>query len=148
MSTPMGPHKPISPEKFKKRVINWHHLMKNTDFQILDYKKAMSRAKQRDVIYCDPPYTHSQGILYGAQDFNINDLWLAIDKAKNRGVKVLLSINGKRNSNKKDISVIPPDGLFKRIVNIDVGISMVDRLQNSGNHMKNSKVTDQLMLTF
>lgn len=148
MSTPVGPHKPISPEKFKKRVENWHHLIENTDFQVLDYKKAMNRAEQGDVIYCDPPYTHSQSILYGAQDFNINDLWSSITKAKNKGVKVLLSINGKRNSNKKDISVIPPDGLFERVINIDVGISMVDRLQNSGNHMKNSKVTDQLMLTF
>lgn len=148
MSTPVGPHKPISPEKFKQRVNIWHQLIKETEFEALDYKQAMARAKKGDVIYCDPPYTHSQNILYGAQDFNINELWDCIAKAKKRGVKVLVSINGKRKSGSEDISVTPPANLFERILNIDTGISMVNRLQNSGKHMKKSRVTDQLMLTY
>lgn len=148
MSTPVGPHNPISSETFKKRVENWHLLIEDTNFEVLDYQKAMERATKGDIIYCDPPYTHSQSILYGAQNFNISDLWISIANAKKRGAKVLLSINGKRNSNQKDISITPPNGLFKRIVDIDVGISMVDRLQNAGKHMQNSKVTDKLMLTF
>ena len=148
MSTPVGPHTPISPQSFAKRVDIWHELIAKTDFDLLDFKAAINRAGKGDVVYCDPPYTHSQGILYGAQDFDINELWESIRRAKDRGAKVLLSINGKRNSNTKDISVTPPQGLFERIEDVDVGISMVDRLQNGGKHMKKSRVTDQLMLTY
>ncbi len=148
LSTPVGPHKPISPAAFRKRVDTWHDLLKEVTVEQLDYKDAIRRAKEGDVVYCDPPYTHSQGILYGAQDFAINDLWQSISEAKDRGAKILLSINGKRNSNTTDISVNPPDGLFERIEDVDVGISMVDRLQNRGKHMKKSRVTDQLMMTF
>lgn len=148
MSTPVGPHKPISPTSFEQRVSVWHDLIKNTKFENLDYKEAIKRAGKDDLIYCDPPYTHSQGILYGAQEFDINDLWHEIALAKKRGAKVALSINGKRESNTKDISVTPPEGLFERIEEVDVGISMVDRLQKSGKQMKNSRVTDYLMLTY
>lgn len=148
MSTPVGPHKPISPEKFAQRVKVWHELIKNTQFDVMDYKKAMVRAKEGDVIYCDPPYTHSQAILYGAQEFHIKELWDSIAVAKEKGVKVLLSINGKRKSNSEDISVAPPEGLFERILDVDVGVSMVDRLQNKGHRMTKSRVTDRLMLTY
>ncbi len=87
MSTPVGPHNPIKPASFKKRVMDWHELVSDTDFACLDFKAAMARAQKDDVVYCDPPYTHSQGILYGAQDFKIEDLWDEIFKAKNRGRK-------------------------------------------------------------
>lgn len=148
MSTPVGPHKPINANKFAQRVNIWHQLIKNTQFNVIDYKEAIDRAKKDDVIYCDPPYTHSQNILYGSQEFNIEELWASIANAKSRGVKVLVSINGKRKSDSEDISVIPPKGLFKRALDIDVGVSMVDRLQNKGQKMTKSRVTDRLMLTY
>jgi DNA adenine methylase len=108
----------------------------------------MGEAQQGDVVYCDPPYTHSQGILYGAQAFNINDLWDAIAKCKRRGAYVILSINGMRESKTKDISVEYPKDLFKREILIDCGITMVDRLQSAGNKMINEKVHDKLLLTW
>ena len=148
MSTPVGPHTPINSDKFAQRVNSWHKLIQNTNFEVMDYKDTMNKAQKGDIIYCDPPYTHSQSILYGAQDFQIEELWNSIRDAKSRGVKILLSINGKRNSNTKDISITPPTDLFERIIDIDVGVSMVDRLQNKHKHMINSKVTDYLMLTY
>lgn len=148
LSTPVGPHKPISGKAFAKRVDDWHKLINQVNFVNIDYKEAIKHATKGDVVYCDPPYTHSQNILYGAQDFDINELWQAIAKAKERGAKILVSLNGKRKSGTEDISVIPPKGLFKRIENIDVGISMIDRLRQSGKHMKQDRVTDKLMLTF
>ena len=62
----------------------------------------MKRPKEGDVVYCDPPYTHSQSIIYGAQEFNIDTLWKMIAECKERGAKVMLSINGMRDSKKKD----------------------------------------------
>ena len=106
------------------------------------------RAKAGDVVYCDPPYTHSQGIIYGAQAFDIDMLWKKIRECKGRGVKVILSINGTRESKKKDISVVAPSDLFEREIYIDCGKSMIDRLQNSGQEMKNEEVHDKLCLTW
>jgi DNA adenine methylase len=148
MSTPRGPHKPISPEEFEKRINQWNQLLKKATFRCESYIEAMDRAASGDVVYCDPPYTHSQSIIYGAQDFDINTLWTKIDECKNRGAKVLLSINGMRDSKKKDISVSPPDGLFERHLLVNCGTSMIDRLQNTGKEMNDKKVDDQLLLTW
>lgn len=148
MSTPRGPHKPIKPDTFNKRVALWHTLLEKADFQCESYTSAMNKAKEGDVVYCDPPYTHSQGIIYGAQDFDIDTLFLKIAECKQRGVKVMLSINGMKNSRKTDISVTPPEGLFERKLLVNCGTSMIDRLQNDGKHMKNKEVDDQLLLTW
>lgn len=148
MSTPKGPHTPISPESFEKRLAQWHTLIQKADFDCMNYTEAMDRAQRDDLIYCDPPYTHSQGILYGAQAFDIETLWKKIFECKSKGVKVMLSINGKKDSGKTDIAAVPPEGLFERQLFIDCGVSMVDRLQNSGKSMKNKKIDDQLLLTW
>lgn len=148
MSTPRGPHNPIAPATFTKRLMQWHNLIQKADFDCMSYTDAMDRAKKGDVIYCDPPYTHSQGILYGAQSFDIETLWSKIAECKARDVKVMLSINGKKDSGKTDISAIPPEGLFERQLFVDCGVSMVDRLQNSGKTMKDKKIDDQLLLTW
>lgn len=108
----------------------------------------MKKPTDGDLVYCDPPYTHSQGIIYGAQDFNIEHLWMQIDECKARGAKVMLSINGTRESNQKDISASIPEGLFKRELIVDCGTSMIDRLQNAGKGMENERVCDKLLLTW
>ena len=148
MSTPRGPHKPIAPITFSKRVEIWSTLLEKASFRTESFDIAMDRAKAGDVVYCDPPYTHSQGIIYGAQGFNIDILWNKISECKERGVKVILSINGTRESKKKDISVVAPVGLFEREIYIDCGKSMIDRLQNSGQEMKNEEVHDKLCFTW
>lgn len=148
MSTPRGPHKPIRPETFSARVDIWNDLIQKVDFDKMDFCESMNRAKAGDLIYCDPPYTHSQGIIYGAQEFSIDLLFDKIAECKNRGVYVMLSINGSRESNSKDISVTPPEGLFERDIAINCGTSMIDRLQNAGQRMENEVVYDRLMLTW
>lgn len=148
MSTPKGPHKPISPEEFSSRVDLWHSLIKDTSFETMSFEKCMDMAQAGDVIYCDPPYTHSQNIIYGAQSFNIETLFTKIEECKSRGVHVMLSINGTRESSKKDISVTPPSGLFEREIVVNCGTSMIDRLQNAGQTMNNEVVHDKLLLTW
>ena len=148
MSTPRGPHKPISPDTFRKRVQLWTELIQKADFSVASFDEAMSKPQKGDVVYCDPPYTHSQGIIYGAQNFNITDLWDKIAECKERGAYVMLSINGTRESQAKDISVQIPDSLFEREVLVNCGTSMIDRLQNSGREMENEIVHDKLLLTW
>lgn len=146
MSTPRGPHRPISPDTFKERVDLWHDLLKKADFECIPYYELMDKAQKGDLIYCDPPYTHSQTIIYGAQEFHIEDLFQKIKECKKRGVKVMLSINGQRTD--KDISIDIPAGLFKRRIPVSLGASMIDRLQHTGETMEGKKVTDLLLLTW
>jgi DNA adenine methylase len=75
MSTPCGPHIPIPVESFAKRTSEWHKRMINVDFVHADYKEIFARASEGDFIYCDPPYSHSQGILYVAQSFKLEELF-------------------------------------------------------------------------
>lgn len=148
MSTPRGPHKPISPHSFSKRVNLWHDLIQKANFQVASFESSMELPGEGDVVYCDPPYTHSQSIIYGAQDFHIERLWDRIAECKARGAYVMLSINGMRESKKKDISVEIPENLFEREILVDCGTSMIDRLQNSGKEMCDEKVHDKLLLTW
>lgn len=148
MSTPRGPHKPIAPDTFSKRVDQWHNLLQKASFSCEDYRDAMDKAVENDVVYCDPPYTHSQSIIYGSHQFSVDELFQKIDECKKRGVKVILSINGTRKSRKEDISVTPPEGLFERKLFVNCGISMIDRLQHTGEEMIDKKVEDQLLLTW
>ncbi len=148
MSTPVGPHKPISPEEFRNRALYWHQILQDTIFLNTDYKQAMRMAGEGDLVYCDPPYTHSQTIIYGAQGFKIEELFKEIEECKKRGAKVMLSINGKRKSGKEDIGVIPPEGLFEREALVNCGISMINRLQRVGKTMDEEEVYDKLLLTW
>lgn len=148
MSTPRGPHNPIKPETFEKRVWKWNELLQKATFLCESYLETMNYPQLGDIVYCDPPYTHSQSIIYGAQNFEIELLWQKIAECKKRGAKVILSINGMRNSKQTDISITPPTGLFERRLLINCGTSMIDRLQNTGKKMKEKAVDDQLLLTW
>jgi DNA adenine methylase len=148
MSTPCGPHTPIPPESFSARVDEWHKRTKGAEFERMDYREAMSRAKPGDVVYCDPPYTHSQAILYGAQTFRLRDLLTTIAQCKERGVNVALSIDGTKRSGDKVCDLPIPEGLFEREVLVDCGRSMLRRLQMGGQTLEGEVVADRLLLTY
>lgn len=148
MSTPCGIHNPISPSSFARRVDEWHKRVSGTNFFQLDYEEAMSMAKTGDIIYCDPPYSYSQGILYGAQSFSLENLLEVIADCKTRGVYVALSIDGSKKSGNFICDLPIPTGLFKREISVNVGRSMLKRFQMNGKTLEGENVTDRLLLTF
>ncbi len=148
MSTPCGIHNPISIESFSKRVKEWHRRMKNVKFVHMDYQDAFDIAKYNDFIYCDPPYSHSQSILYGAQDFSLVRLLEKIDKAKSKGIKVALSIDGNKKSGNYICDLPIPSGLFEREIYVSVGRSMLRRFQMEGQTLEKEVVFDRLLLTY
>lgn len=148
MSTPCGIHEPISPASFSKRVDEWYERTKNANFELLDYKEAMELSKTKDLVYCDPPYIHSQGILYGAQEFNIEELFHEIEKCKSKGVYVVLSIDGIKKSGKHICELPETKDLFKREILINCGRSMLKRFQMEGKSLEQEEVKDRLLLTF
>lgn len=148
MSTPMGPHKPISAKSFRRRVYSWRERVKYTRFVHASFEETMAEAREGDVVYCDPPYIYSQSILYGSQDFNVHALWRAIERCVSAGAKVLLSIDGKKKSGREQLDVHIPEGLFRREMSIDVGKSMLRRFQKEGETMEGEDVHDRLLLTW
>ena len=148
MSTPVGVHEPIRPESFAARVDAWHARTRGTAFHHLDFAAAMALAARNDLIYCDPPYSDSQSILYGAQAFSIGRLFEAIARCKARGVKVALSIDGTKFGGRKLCDVAIPDGLFERQEFIRVGRSMLKRFQMHGRTLEHHEVRDRLLLTY
>jgi len=148
MSTPCGVHNPISVESFSKRVSEWKVRLEKVDFEHCDYKDAFAKAKYGDFIYCDPPYSHSQAILYGAQDFRLEDLLQEIDKAKSKGVRVALSIDGHKKSGNLLCDLPIEQGLFVNELYVNCGISMLRRFQLEGQTLENENVSDRLLLTY
>jgi DNA adenine methylase len=148
MSTPCGPHTPISVKSFAKRVKEWNKRMTNVEFIHSDYKGIFAMAKEGDLIYCDPPYTHSQGILYGAQSFKLEELFVEIAKAKRKGVKVALSIDGSKKSGNFLCDLPIPENVFEEEIYISVGRSMLRRFQMEGQTLEQELVTDRLLLNY
>lgn len=148
MSTPCGVHTPIPVSTFEKRVFEWKSRMKNVNFIHADYKEVFSMAKKGDLIYCDPPYSHSQSILYGAQDFKLEELFIEIEKAKSKGVRVALSIDGSKKSGNYLCDLPIPVGLFEEEMFISLGRSMLRRFQLEGQTLESELVSDRLLLNY
>ena len=108
----------------------------------------MQIAKAGDLIYCDPPYSHTQSILYGAQAFSLEHLLEVIADCKSRGVHVALSIDGSKRSGKVKCELPPCEGLFQRQVFLDCGRSMLKRFQMNGLSLEEEIVHDRLLLTY
>jgi DNA adenine methylase len=148
MSTPCGVHKPMPPENFAKRVESWIPLTRDVTIACMNYSVAMNSAQEGDLVYCDPPYSFSQTILYGAQSFNLADLFEEIRRCKTRGVRVVLSIDGTKKSGNMLCNVPIPDELFEREVLVNCGHSMLKRFQMDGRTMEEEVVADRLLLTY
>lgn len=148
MSTPCGAHQPISAQSFAIRVNEWKNRLAKVDFAHCDYKEAFSMAKEGDLIYCDPPYSYSQAILYGAQSFKLEDLLYEIEKAKSKGVKVALSIDGHKKSGTMLCDLPIETGLFENELYINIGRSMLRRFQLEGQTLEHENVSDRLLLTY
>ncbi len=148
MSTPCGVHKPIPPAAFAQRVEEWRRRTTGTEFFEMDYREAMGRAAKGDLVYCDPPYKETQTILYGAQDFDLGELFETISRCKSRGVFVALSIDGTKKTGNRLCNVSIPLRLFEREVFVNCGRSMLRRFQMGGQTLEGEVVADRLLLTY
>lgn len=148
MSTPCGAHAPMPPAKFAKRVDLWRERTRGTSFRVLDYAEAFKLTRSHDLVYCDPPYTHSQAILYGAQTFSLGALLDSIAEAKRRGVFVALSIDGTKKTGNTICDLPIPAHLFEREVMVNCGRSMLKRFQMGGQSLEGEVVHDRLLLTY
>ena len=138
----------MKPSSFAKRVDEWHRRTLGTEFYLAGYEEAIAKAVPGDLIYCDPPYSHSQSILYGAQSFSLDHLLGLIFQCKSRGVYVALSIDGTKRSGNLICDLPIPDGLFEQEVFVNLGSSMLKRFQMGGQSLEGEDVADRLLLTY
>jgi len=108
----------------------------------------MAVAQEGDLVYCDPPYVCSQGILYRGQNFSLPRLMQSIMTCKSRGVRVALSIDGTKKSGRVDCALDIPEGLFEREVFVNCGRSMLKRFQCEGETLEDEIVHDRLLLSY
>ena len=148
MSTPCGVHTPIHPDRFALRVDEWHDRTAGCHFAVMNYEEAMEHAGAGDLIYCDPPYSNSQRILYGAQSFSLENLFEIIERSKRKGARVVLSIDGTKKSGNLICDLPIPKGLFEHEVFIGCGRSMLKRFQMAGRSLESEIVSDRLLLTY
>jgi len=148
MSTPCGIHDPIHPKSFGNRVDAWFKRTAGARFLRMQYEEAMENAEHGDLIYCDPPYSNSQAILYGAQAFDLKNLFQVIERCKSKGARIALSIDGTKKSGKMKVDLPIPRGLFEQEVFIDCGRSMLKRFQMDGQTLEEEHVTDRLLLKY
>ncbi|QTA78894.1 DNA adenine methylase [Desulfonema limicola] len=148
ISTPCGVHNPVSPDSFNNRVDVWHKRTKNTDFFHGDFEQIMKNTDKGDIVYCDPPYSETQSILYGAQSFSLSRLFISIEECKKRGVYVILSIDGTKKSGDLICNIPIPKGLFQNEIIVNCGRSMLKRFQMEGQTLENEVVKDRLLLTY
>jgi DNA adenine methylase len=148
MSTPCGPHKPMHPDDFARRARIWHKRTRGTTFRNCDFAETMAEAKAGDLVYLDPPYVHSQAILYGAQGFSVQRMFEAIAECKERGVYVALSIDGTKKSGKVDCEITFPTGLFEKETLVELGSSQLKRFQLADQTAEDHHVSDRLLLTY
>ncbi len=148
LSTPMGPHRAMPAPKLMGYMSDWRRRLQGTRFVHQDFEETMSLAGPGDTIYCDPPYLHGQAILYGAQRFRLERLWVAVAAATARGARVAVSVDGYRRSGAKAIELNLPDGLFSRELLIDRGGCMLRRFQMEGGDTGSEQVADRLLLSW
>jgi len=148
LSTPCGTHDPIPTKEFSRRVDDWKRRTRGTTFLAADFERVMDMVARDDLVYCDPPYSHSQSILYGAQAFELTRLFDTIARCKARGAYVALSIDGTKRSGDMVCNVPIPIGLFEREIFVKVGRSMLKRFQMGGRSLEKEVVADRLLLTY
>ncbi len=95
-----------------------------------------------------PPYSLSQAILYGAQDFSLEHLFQVVADCKQRGVFVAVSIDGNKRSGNLVCDIPMPVGLFEREMLVTTGRSMLKRFQMEGKSLEEEVVADRLLLTY
>ncbi|MEO4006238.1 MULTISPECIES: Dam family site-specific DNA-(adenine-N6)-methyltransferase [unclassified Flavobacterium] len=149
MSTPCGVHNPITTETFQKRVYEWYNRLKHVEFRQCDYRVIFDQARKGDLIYCDPPYPNSQNILYGAHSFKLTELFDCIESAKQKGVRVALSLNGFSKSGSYLQAISATSDLFKEDISLPLGNSMLKRFHMEGLNLEKERIIkDRLLLTY
>ena len=120
--------KGINPDKLEKIIYDWSEHIKGADFYAQDYRITTSSASNGDFVYLDPPYFHTGGMYYGTSTINFEDFFNYLDLLNKKGIKYMLSFDGKRND--CDFTIELPNDLYKRHIFLLSGNSPFKKVMN------------------
>lgn len=117
----------MSPEKFVKIVKKWTNVVAKVDFYAYDYQMILTKIKENDFVYLDPPYSNSHNRYIN--DLNIKQFVQFLYELNFRKVKWALSFDGSRGD--ADLSYQLPRDLYTFKTLISSGNSAVQKVLNS-----------------
>jgi len=116
--------KGMTPETYRKNVIQWNKRIQGVKFVCQDYLKTITEAKARDFVYFDPPYACSNNRY--TEDLDQNRFFNALECLNQKGVMWALSFDGHRGST--DYQQEIRETLYKRRLSLNSGNSAVKKV--------------------
>lgn len=107
----------IVPKTIEPIINRWAVFVKDVDFIHADYKEVLSKTKDGDFVFLDPPYIEGTDVMYINVPFSIEDFWHELELLNSKNVKWMLTFDND-----------PPKELFVEKFNIPVGESSFYRL--------------------
>ena len=123
--------KGITPDKLGEVLTSWSQRIQGMSFTVDDFRNLLSTAKEGDLVYLDPPYFNTKGMFYSK--LNYKDLLDCLDELNRKGVKFILSYDGKQGDRDKTVDI--PKELYKRHEFLYSGNSSFSRLRAKQNRV-------------
>lgn len=130
----------IKPESLRDIIKDWSTHIQGINFLADDYTITTSTAKSGDIVYLDPPYFHTKGRYFGT--INFDKFLIYLDDLNQRGIKYLLSFDGKRGDT--DYTINLPKELYKRHELLPSGNSTFRKVIDK----ENEKVFESLYMNY
>ncbi|KIL42834.1 site-spific DNA-methyltransferase (adenine-spific) [Jeotgalibacillus alimentarius] len=118
--------KGMKPQNFQSIVYKWHKKIKNVTFTNKDYREILKETKSGDLVYLDPPYAGSNNRYIS--DLDIDSFFEELEKLNTKGVKWILSFDGKRGDT--DLQYPVPEELYLNKELLSNGKSTLNQVLN------------------
>jgi len=118
----------INPKSLNDIIFQWHFVIKDIEFFNCDYRELTAIAKKDDFIFFDPPYGGTKG-RYTKEKFDLNNFFDELAKLNNKGVKWILTFDGKAGN--RNYMYELPISLYCHKVIIQTGQSPFSKLMNT-----------------
>lgn len=131
----------INPCTFRAQLMDWSKAIHNVSFYTQDYRETLSDARRGDFVFLDPPYGGTKG-RYTREDFVLNDFYDMLETLNSKGVKWMLTFDGK--AGERVYEYAPPKELFKAKFSVNTGNSAFTKVENR----KIDKVEESVYLNY
>ena len=130
----------MHPDRLEKIINKWSSRIVGVEFLCHDYKEVLETSMPGDLVYLDPPYAGTKQRYAGL--LSPHELFSELEKLNFRGVKWMLSYDGKRGH--EDLTYAIPTEIYAKRYYLTSGISAVKKVLGG----KNEQVKEALYLNF